>query len=64
MGMLPRFIVAGVDEIQTECKAPEKEFAERQTKRKRPARLYLMIPRAVSTGLACVLKRLSILMIL
>lgn len=39
MGMLPRFIVAGVDEIQTECKAPEKEFAERQTKRKRPARL-------------------------
>ncbi|QID83611.1 ATP-dependent 3'-5' DNA helicase [Saccharomyces pastorianus] len=39
MGMLPRFIVAGVDEIQTECKAPEKEFAERQTKRRRPARL-------------------------
>lgn len=39
MGLLPRFIVAGVDEIQTECKAPEKEFAERQTKRKRPARL-------------------------
>ncbi|CAI4058782.1 ATP-dependent 3'-5' DNA helicase SKDI_04G5020 [Saccharomyces kudriavzevii IFO 1802] len=39
MGMLPRFIVTGVDEIQTECKAPEKEFAERQTKRRRPARL-------------------------
>lgn len=39
IGLLPRFIVAGVDEIQTECKAPEKEFAERQTKRKRPARL-------------------------
>lgn len=39
MGLLPRFIVAGSDEIQTECKAPEKEFAERQTKRKRPARL-------------------------
>ncbi|QLG70498.1 hypothetical protein HG535_0A04380 [Zygotorulaspora mrakii] len=41
MALLPRFIVAGVDEIQTECKAPEKEFAERQTKRKRPARLIL-----------------------
>ncbi|CCE63237.1 hypothetical protein TPHA_0E01420 [Tetrapisispora phaffii CBS 4417] len=39
MGLLPKFIVAGVDEISTECKAPEKEFAERQTKRKRPARL-------------------------
>ena len=39
MGLLPAFIVAGVDEIHTECKAPEKEFAERQTKRKRPARL-------------------------
>ena len=39
MNILPRYIVAGVDEIQTECKAPEKEFAERQTSRKRPARL-------------------------
>lgn len=39
MGMLPLVIVSGVDEIHTECKAPEKEFAERQTKRKRPARL-------------------------
>ncbi|EDO18886.1 hypothetical protein Kpol_1023p55 [Vanderwaltozyma polyspora DSM 70294] len=39
IGLLPRFIVAGVDEISTECKAPEKEFAERQTSRKRPARL-------------------------
>ncbi|SCU86898.1 LAMI_0D03994g1_1 [Lachancea mirantina] len=39
MSLLPSFIVAGVDEIQTECKAPEKEFAERQTARKRPARL-------------------------
>ncbi|AET38678.1 ATP-dependent 3'-5' DNA helicase Ecym_3178 [Eremothecium cymbalariae DBVPG len=39
IGLLPRFIVAGVDEINTECKAPEKEFAERQTKRIRPARL-------------------------
>lgn len=39
MGMLPLVIVSGTDEIHTECKAPEKEFAERQTKRKRPARL-------------------------
>lgn len=39
MSIFPRFIVAGVDEIVTECKAPEKEFAERQTTRKRPGRL-------------------------
>ena len=39
MGVFSRFIVAGVDEIRTECKAPEKEFAERQTKRLRPGRL-------------------------
>lgn len=29
----------GESELMTECKAPEKEFARRQTKRKRPARL-------------------------
>ncbi|AMD19199.1 HBR298Wp [Eremothecium sinecaudum] len=39
IGLLPRFIVAGVDEITTECQAPEKEFASRQTTRIRPARL-------------------------
>jgi DEAD/DEAH box helicase domain-containing protein len=39
MGMMPLIIVSGADEIHTECKAPEKEFAERQTSRKRPARL-------------------------
>lgn len=39
MGILPLIITTGTDEIRTECKAPEKEFAERQTTRKRPARL-------------------------
>ncbi|KAH3661673.1 hypothetical protein OGAPHI_006523 [Ogataea philodendri] len=39
MGVLPLYILSGLDEIQTECKAPEKEFAKRQTQRKRPARL-------------------------
>lgn len=39
MGMMPLIITSGTDEIHTECKAPEKEFAERQTSRKRPARL-------------------------
>lgn len=52
MNILPLFIAgasvnpnvrfssnAGEAELITECKAPEKEFAQRQTKRKRPARL-------------------------
>lgn len=50
MGLLPAFIVAGVDEINTECKAPEKEFAERQTSRKRPARLIFYDSRGGKYG--------------
>ncbi|VEU22407.1 DEKNAAC103638 [Brettanomyces naardenensis] len=41
INMLPLFILSGLNEIQTECKAPEKEFAHRETKRKRPARLII-----------------------
>lgn len=53
MNILPLFVSGGATtvanarfsssvgdaELLTECKAPEKEFAKRQTKRKRPARL-------------------------
>lgn len=39
INVMPLVVVSGVDEIQTECKAPEKEFAKRQTTRVRPARL-------------------------
>lgn len=53
MNVLPIFITGGATtnpnvrfnsnlgdaELATECKAPEKEFAQRQSKRKRPARL-------------------------
>lgn len=53
MNILPLFISGGAttnpnarfsssvgeSELMTECKAPEKEFAQRETKRKRPARL-------------------------
>ncbi|GMM32948.1 ATP-dependent 3'-5' DNA helicase [Saccharomycopsis crataegensis] len=39
INVMPLVIVSGIDEIQTECKAPEKEFAKRQSKRIRPARL-------------------------
>lgn len=50
IGLLPRFIVAGVEEIQTECKAPEKEFATRQTARIRPARLIFSDSRGGKYG--------------
>lgn len=52
INILPRFICGattggnvqwtsnmGEAEISTECKAPEKEFAQRQTRRKRPSRI-------------------------
>lgn len=39
INVLPMLVVAGYSDVQTECKAPEKEFAQRQTVRVRPARL-------------------------
>jgi len=40
MSLMPTFVVGHSDgEVRTECKAPEKEFAKRETQRKRPARL-------------------------
>ncbi|KAH3899179.1 related to Putative ATP-dependent helicase HRQ1 [Saccharomycodes ludwigii] len=47
---LPQYIVTGVDEIQTECKAAEKEFASRQTERVRPARLIFYDSKGGSSG--------------
>ncbi|QPG74790.1 hypothetical protein FOA43_002124 [Brettanomyces nanus] len=41
INMLPLFILSGLDEIRTECKAPEKEFGHRESSRKRPARLII-----------------------
>lgn len=39
INFFPRFVVCGPGDIRTECKAPEKEFAKRQSTRRRPARL-------------------------
>lgn len=42
MNVLPRFVTIGnYEEVGCECKAPEKEFSSRESKRKRPARLIL-----------------------
>lgn len=64
MNMLPLFISGGAStnpnakftsnigdaELTTECKAPEKEFAQRQSKRKRPGRLIFYDSRGGEQG--------------
>ncbi|RVD89010.1 uncharacterized protein DFL_000034 [Arthrobotrys flagrans] len=39
LALLPNFVVSGPREVRTECKAPQKEFAKKETRRKRPGRL-------------------------
>ncbi len=39
MGLVPNFVVSLPGDVRTECKSAKKEFAKRETRRKRPARL-------------------------
>ncbi|KAK3390458.1 hypothetical protein B0H63DRAFT_115439 [Podospora didyma] len=39
MSLMPNFVVSMPGDVRTECKNPLKEFAKRETQRKRPARL-------------------------
>ncbi|KAK6514683.1 hypothetical protein TWF281_004880 [Arthrobotrys megalospora] len=39
LALLPNFVISSAGDVRTECKAPQKEFAKRETKRKRPGRL-------------------------
>lgn len=39
INFFPRYVVCGPGDVRTECKAPEKEFAKRQSTRIRPSRL-------------------------
>ncbi|KAK6498316.1 hypothetical protein TWF481_010907 [Arthrobotrys musiformis] len=39
LALLPNFVISSASDVRTECKAPQKEFAKRETKRKRPGRL-------------------------
>ncbi|PHH71216.1 hypothetical protein CDD82_6676 [Ophiocordyceps australis] len=41
MSLLPTFVVSMPGEVRTECKVAAKEFAQRPTRRRRPARLTL-----------------------
>ncbi|KAJ4300478.1 ATP-dependent 3'-5' DNA helicase [Collariella sp. IMI 366227] len=39
MSLIPNFVVSAPGDVRTECKSALKEFAKRETRRKRPARL-------------------------
>ncbi|KAF3096820.1 hypothetical protein TWF706_007525 [Orbilia oligospora] len=39
LALLPNFVISSAGDVRTECKAPQKEFAKRETTRKRPGRL-------------------------
>lgn len=39
MSLLPTFVISMPGDVRTECKVPQKEFAQSETQRKRPARL-------------------------
>ena len=39
LSLLPNFVVSQPSDVRTECKSPLKEFAGKETRRKRPARL-------------------------
>ncbi|GAA98907.1 uncharacterized protein L969DRAFT_76721 [Mixia osmundae IAM 14324] len=41
MGLTPLFVMSVAGDIRTECKVPEKEFLNKASKRKRPARLTI-----------------------
>ncbi|KAH7384806.1 DEAD/DEAH box helicase-like protein [Cadophora sp. MPI-SDFR-AT-0126] len=39
LSLMPNFVVSMPGDVRTECKVPQKEFAQKETSRKRPARL-------------------------
>ncbi|KAK6361007.1 hypothetical protein TWF730_007122 [Orbilia blumenaviensis] len=39
LALLPNFVISSAGDVRTECKAPQKEFAKKETSRKRPGRL-------------------------
>ncbi|CDK27689.1 unnamed protein product [Kuraishia capsulata CBS 1993] len=50
MNVFPLFVVSSLGEVQSECKAPEKEFAKTESTRKRPARLIFYDAKAGQCG--------------
>ncbi|KAF3941338.1 hypothetical protein ABW19_dt0203453 [Dactylella cylindrospora] len=50
LALLPNFVISSLGDVRTECKAPQKEFAKKETSRKRPARLTFYDAKGGTTG--------------
>ncbi|EPS45963.1 hypothetical protein H072_50 [Dactylellina haptotyla CBS 200.50] len=50
LALLPNFVISSAGNVKTECKAPQKEFAKKESKRKRPGRLTFYDTKGGSRG--------------
>ena len=50
LSLVPSYVVSMPAEVRTECKVPKKEFAQRETSRKRPARLTFYDAKGGASG--------------
>lgn len=50
LSLMPNFVISMPDDVRTECKNAQKEFAKRETQRKRPARLTFYDARGGAGG--------------
>jgi len=50
LSLMPNFVVSMPGDVRTECKAPQKEFAKKETGRKRPARLTFYDAKGGASG--------------
>ncbi|KAF1813554.1 P-loop containing nucleoside triphosphate hydrolase protein [Eremomyces bilateralis CBS 781.70] len=50
LSLMPNFVVSMPDDVRTECKVAQKEFAKKETTRKRPARLTFYDAKGGASG--------------
>ncbi|CZR62305.1 related to helicases [Phialocephala subalpina] len=50
LSLMPNFVVSMPGDVRTECKAPQKEFAQKESSRKRPARLTFYDAKGGASG--------------
>ncbi|OAL47879.1 P-loop containing nucleoside triphosphate hydrolase protein [Pyrenochaeta sp. DS3sAY3a] len=50
LSLMPNFVVSLPGDVRTECKVPEKEFAKKESARKRPARLTFYDAKGGASG--------------
>ncbi|KAG9245142.1 DEAD/DEAH box helicase-like protein [Calycina marina] len=50
LSLMPNFVVSMPGDVRTECKVPQKEFAKKETTRKRPARLQFYDAKGGASG--------------